>query len=94
MYLIILNFYLLILEREKDIQGKILFQEIQSMYENHQRAMKKAQNIIVFGNIIVPMGYGFCILVVIENCNHHLFCVPLVGAHIMIIIMHQPIGDY
>ena len=73
--------------REDTISGN-------TVYENHQRVMKKAQNIIVFGNIIVPMGYGFCILVVIENCNHHLFCVPLVGAHIMIIIMHRPIGDY
>ena len=55
---------------------------------------EKDQNIIVWGTEMVPMGYGFCILVVIENCNHHLFCVPLVGAHIMIIIMHRPIGDY
>ena len=41
--------------REDTISGN-------TVYENHQRVMKKAQNIIVSGNIIVPMGYGFCIL--------------------------------
>ena len=49
------------------------------------------------GGLMMSVGYGFWVSpVLIENCNHHLFYVPLVvGAHIIIIIiMHRPIGDY